>query len=311
MGNMQGALQALGGSFANIGANGMSAHIQQMRDARMAKYRQQEQQQGFLNQKALQDDNQEFQGDMGLLNIQAKQKAAALKREQDLADQGSKQKHELDKIILKGKVDPSATKITNNLGPNETAYNKEFSKLKAKQDINRYTKVEQAVSEAADMDDALTLMEELSATAKTGATPELLAKAGQFFGTDAGAAMQTFQSASTPIVLGMASKLSGVISDRDMKVIEAASPNFGNDPRANKIIIGQLRKAMKRTQQNYDSMNTYIEEKGTLNGWTMPNRQGESRLSQSSIDAANNPGATIKGFDPDEFSQFEAQYGSN
>jgi hypothetical protein len=111
-------------------------------------------------------------------------------------------------------------------------------------------------------------LKELSQMQATGKTEELLAKAGQWLGNDAGANMQAFNSVASTLVLAQAEKLKGAMSDGDIRLLESTMPNFGNDPRANEIIYGILERASNRAIQRYQGAEKHFKENRNLMGYS-------------------------------------------
>ncbi|WP_299085193.1 hypothetical protein [uncultured Paraglaciecola sp.] len=291
--NWEGAVAGLGAGIANTAQLMISAEVQAQRDARMAQYSQQSQQAGFAQQNAMQDRQLEAQGVMSQNKIAADQQKAMLEREQELSDMDRKEGHAFALASHKGAVNPSATNVTVNSGQDLDARTEEFSKAIGKADAETYESIRNEARSAVQMEDSLNVLEEMQSKFETGKTQEALAILGQYAGTDAGAAMQAWEGTISPIVLAKAEGLSGVLSDKDMEFLKASVPTFGNDKRANAVMIGLMRKGMQRAIENEKSMQEHLNEFGNLNNWSAPNQQGSgvnsTPAAQANMNAADDP----------------------
>ena len=142
-----------------------------------------------------------------------------------------------------------------------------FEKALDKKDADYYDSLRTAATGATATLDNLRVLEGILEGTKTGKTQELLAQAGQYFGTDLGTDMQTFNVAAKPLFLSMVDQMPGALSDKDRQVLEQASPGFGLDPKANQVVIGILRTAANRAKSTYAEADKYATENRGLRGF--------------------------------------------
>ena len=142
-----------------------------------------------------------------------------------------------------------------------------FEKALDKKDAEYYDAQRAAATTAAQTLDRLNIIKGISQNAQTGRVPEALAQAGQYFGTKAGADLQTFNATAQPMFLAMAEQMKGALSDKDREALQQTIPSFGNDPRANAVIIGILEKAAKTQQQNFAAVDEFAQKNRSLRGF--------------------------------------------
>lgn len=142
-----------------------------------------------------------------------------------------------------------------------------FSRAMASKDADTFAVWRDKAMAAGDTLQALDALQQINRLQQGGKIGEAQAYIGQVFGTDAAANMQTFNAVAQELVLTQASKLSGVISDRDMMTLQETLPRFGNDPRANEVIIGILRRASEKAIKNHEAADKYVTERGDLRGF--------------------------------------------
>lgn len=96
-----------------------------------------------------------------------------------------------------------------------------------------------------------------------------MALAGQYFGTEAGANMQSLQGAIQPLVLAQVRQLGtgAGITDADRKFIEAGMPGFGNDPRANERVTRIMRQSANANIKLFEEAENFRQSNGTLVGF--------------------------------------------
>lgn len=117
--------------------------------------------------------------------------------------------------------------------------------------------------------DQLGNVEQILSAAQTGKINEALAMAGQYFGTEAGANLQSLRGAIQPIVLSQVKQLGSGngITDADRKFIEAGMPGFGNDPKANERVIRIMRQSAQANLDLYNEADSYLQQNGSLRGF--------------------------------------------
>lgn len=293
--NWRAAFAGAANGIGNTAGLLISDEVSKKREARMAQYRQAEQQAGFNHQLGMQDRTLEAQGVMSAQKIEAEQRMAAMQREQELMDAEVAHNRGQEDIRLRASIDPRAnkTEVTVNNGQDLDARTEEFSKAVGKADAALYESVRKEAKSAVQMEDSLNVLEEIQSKFETGKTQEALAILGQYVGTDAGAAMQAWEGTISPIVLAKAEGLSGVLSDKDMEFLKASVPTFGRDSKANAIMIGLMRKGMQRAIENEKSMQGHLNEFGNLNNWQAPNQQGSgvnaTEAAQTNMQSADDP----------------------
>lgn len=133
-----------------------------------------------------------------------------------------------------------------------------FDKALASKDAESFVGYRDAAMTAGGMLDQLDVLDRINAFQQGGKIGEAKAFIGQYFGADSAANMQTFNAVQSDMVRRQAESLKGAMSDRDIALLEATMPQFGNDPRANKIIIDILRNAAQRTIQNYEAADAHL-----------------------------------------------------
>lgn len=146
----------------------------------------------------------------------------------------------------------------------------QFQKELDKKDAAYFGALRDSATTAAQTLDQVGVIENVLNKAQTGAIPQALAMAGQYFGTEAGANMQTFQAATNRMVLDLAGKMKGALSDSDRRMLEQSVPSFGMDPRANQVVLGLIKKGAQNAQSTYQAADKYAAEKGGLRGFVPP-----------------------------------------
>ena len=148
-----------------------------------------------------------------------------------------------------------------------TAQHSPFDKALAANDADTFTSWRDKAIAASDTLEAVDVLDKINSLQQGGKLGEAAAVIGQYFGTEAGANMQAFQTQASDLVLSQASRLTGVISDKDMELLEKLAPQFGNDPRANKVIIDILRRGASKAIANYEGADSHIQKTGGLRGY--------------------------------------------
>lgn len=290
--NWRAAFGGAASAVSNTAGLLITDEVAKMREARMAQYQQAQ----VADERAYQGQvrEEDHTRNLEMMGIKGEQAAAqaTMEREQELADMDRKEAFELQKIGLKGQLDPSAPNITTTVNTGDSdARTKKFGEVMGTKDAEMYESTRNAVMGAPAMDEALNVMEAISESTDTGFIPEKLAQAGTIFGTDAGAAMQAWEGTASSMILEQAQKMAGVLSETDMKIVINGTPKFGNDPKANKVVIGIMRKGLQRSIENKQSMDKWLENNPNLYGWEPPNQQGvnQSPAAQTNMDAADDP----------------------
>ncbi len=166
---------------------------------------------------------------------------------------------------LNRKADKSGISVTNNMPGGETAT--EFQKKLAGKNADKFTEWENAAYSANETMSGINQLRQISDLQKTGRGQEAMGLVSQWFGSEAGANMQSFNSIASNLVLQQAEKLKGAMSDGDIKLLESTMPQFGNDPRANEVIFSVLERASERAIKRYDDAFKYSQEHGKLQGY--------------------------------------------
>jgi len=293
------------------------------REKRMAQYRSEEQGVQFAQQDAVQARGfehdaaiREADAERQTLGAQAKiEREDALLADERRYTEGQKEvdhRRKIDgELVLenfKAQNNPQGVNIVNNMGGSN-----EFTDKLDAADGEEFVRMRNAAVSAGRAEATLDVLEQIGASTDTGKVPALLAKAGEYLGTEAGASMQAYQAAVVPMILEQTSKLEGVISDKDMSVIESSMPSFSTDPRANKIILGILRRGMNDAKLMYNEANEHLKsipegEHFGLRNWTpsLSRMTTPTAEAQSSLDAAANPAAVLS-----DFEKWEASRGGN
>lgn len=154
---------------------------------------------------------------------------------------------------------------TINTGAQENA----FQKALGTKDADAYVGMREQATQAANTLQQADQIEQILSAQKTGKAQEALALAGQYFGTEAGANMQSLKGVIQPLVLSQVKQLgsgSG-ISDADRKFIEAGMPGFGNEPSANERVLKIMRATANRKINLYKEADSYVQKNGRLGGF--------------------------------------------
>lgn len=146
----------------------------------------------------------------------------------------------------------------------------EFQKALDKKDAAYFGELRDAATLASQTLDQAKVIEDMMGSAETGKVPQALAMAGQYFGSEAGANMQTFQAATNRMVLDLAGKMKGALSDSDRRMLEQSVPSFGMDPRANKVVLDLIKKGAMNAQSTYKAADQYATENKGLRGFVPP-----------------------------------------
>jgi hypothetical protein len=152
--------------------------------------------------------------------------------------------------------------LTNNIGAEN-----HFARALASKDADTYDKWRSTAMSAGDVLSTLDNLEQINALEQGGRIGDATALIGQIFGTEAAANRQTFQADSYKLLMKQAEAMPGVLSDSDIKLLAATGPSFGNDPRANQIIIDVLRRNAKKAIQNFESADDHLAKRGDLRGF--------------------------------------------
>lgn len=159
---------------------------------------------------------------------------------------------------------PKST-VNVNTGDPYTPMQEELAKLNARD----FQSWRNDASAAGRMVPYLDQMEQIAAEFGTGRTEQALAMLGQWLGTDSGAALQTWKAAQVPIMLQLAEAVKGPMTEQEWVMLREMLPNFGSDPRANKIVMELLRKGVKGSKDNFAQAQQYLTDNGgSLMGFT-------------------------------------------
>ena len=170
---------------------------------------------------------------------------------------------EYQKAILSQLNKSDAPVVNVNSGETST----EFQKKLAGKNADSFSKWQDEAFAANETMAGISQMREISNLQSTGKMAEAQAIVGQYFGTQAASDMQAFNSIASSMVLQQAEKLSGAMSDGDIKLLESTMPQFGNDPRANETIYGVLERASNRAVKRFNDADMYVQEHGKLAGY--------------------------------------------
>lgn len=142
-----------------------------------------------------------------------------------------------------------------------------FDKAMGSKDAESFATWRDAAMQAGTMLEGINVMRQINSLQQGGKIGEAAALVGRYFGSDAAANMQTFQAAQNQLVLKQAEALKGAMSDRDIQLLEETLPQFGNDPRANAVILDILERAANRSIQNYEAADAYASQNRSLRGF--------------------------------------------
>lgn len=180
--------------------------------------------------------------------------------------------------------------------PFESAFSKTLGAEQAKQFQGYATQAVAAQETLQQLSDLRTLLSK----AQTGATPEVLASIGRYFGTENASTLEAVRAAAMPFILSRMQQLGGGDSNEELRAIRDALPGFGISPRANDIILGSLERQAQRAIGNYQQAVQFIQVPGNrgLTGFLptvrLPSQFGAEPPPQAGGSAFNN----IPGFEP-------------
>lgn len=160
-------------------------------------------------------------------------------------------------------VGGNGVQVTNNL-PGAAS---PFAKALATQDAESFRGWRDAAMSAGNTLDQLQVIEQINGLQQGGKVGEAATIIGRYFGTDAAANQQIFDAAQKNLVLEQAKSLKGAMSDRDIELLESTLPRFGNDPRANAVILDILKRAANKTISNFEAAESNVAQKGDLQGF--------------------------------------------
>ena len=150
-----------------------------------------------------------------------------------------------------------ASRMTVNT-PFESAFDKTLGTEQAKQMQGFATQAAAATETIQQLGD----LRQLLSGVRTGATPELLAQIGRYFGTENATTLEAVRAAAMPFVLSRMQQLGGGDSNEELRAIRDALPNFGITPEANEIILGSLERQAQRSIGNYQQALQFIQTPG-------------------------------------------------
>lgn len=139
-----------------------------------------------------------------------------------------------------------------------------------KKDAEYFGTLRDAATMASQTLDQTKIIEGIMSEVETGKVPQALAMAGKYFGSKAGANLETFQAVSNQMVLDLASKVKGSLSDSDRKMLEESVPSFGMSPQANRVVLGLIKKGAENAQSTYKAADQYATEKRSMRGFVPP-----------------------------------------
>jgi len=146
--------------------------------------------------------------------------------------------------------------------PGVSAFDKELGRADAQTFVKLRDNAQSSAQTLARVDDVEAILQGV----QTGRVNEALARAGQIFGTDAGASFQALRGAIQPLVLSEVKKLGSGngITDADREFIIKGMPGFGNDPRANATVLRILRTGALVDQEVFKAAQDTLQRTGTL-----------------------------------------------
>ena len=142
-----------------------------------------------------------------------------------------------------------------------------FEEALARGNAKKFNEWESKALASNEMLSKLGQIEQISQAQKTGKVNEALAMAGQWFGTAAGANLQSFNAIQKDLMLDAASNLKGAMSDGEWRVLQAKMPDFGDDQRANEKKLSILKGAAQRNINRYENASRYISKNGKMQGF--------------------------------------------
>lgn len=292
------------GALAMIAQAAAGKHIQKKADETAAEYAQRIGEAEMLSQRqqaeaAAAADERKFRQRLDLERekgrIKSEQPTDAIRTLQALSSNPSLAK------LDQSRKQAGAARTSVNMPVQENAFQKGLGKSQSDQFVSWQA---DAIL-ANEIKQKLSQVKEISALQKTGKIEEAKAKIGQYFGTEAGANMQAWNAAITPMILDAAAKLKP-ISNFDIVMIEKSMPNFGSDPRANERILKMMESAADRQIGLYDSAADYVQKNRSLDGFrpTFTPRQEAKEQGQSPI-----PSQPVRATNPETGESVELRNG--
>lgn len=167
-------------------------------------------------------------------------------------------------------VGGNGVQVTNNL-PGAIS---PFAKALASQDAESFRGWRDTAMSAGNTLDQLDVIRQINSLQQGGKMGEAAAMIGQYFGSDAAANRQTFNAVQKNLVLEQAKSLKGAMSDRDIELLESTLPQYGNDPRANAVILDILTRAASKSIENFETAEAHVSKRGDLRGFRPQLRSG-------------------------------------
>lgn len=177
--------------------------------------------------------------------------------------------------LIEAGVDPSkaatiATQISESISKQQQAAAQAQQAAAQMQNVNKEDKkfmmeAQEAGAAASGMISTLNQMEKLIDKAGYMGTGAGIASVWNEVGDKkASAATQKFQSLSNQIVLSLAEKLKGALSDKDINFLMKTAPNIYNTKQGNKEIIKHLRTAAERAQEHAIELKKWVDNGGSV-----------------------------------------------
>lgn len=177
--------------------------------------------------------------------------------------------------LIQAGVDPSkagviATQISESVSKQQQAAAQAQQAAAQMQNINKEDKkflmeAQQSGAAASDMISSLNQMEKLIDKAGYMGTGAGIASVwNEVSDKKASAATQKFESLSNQIVLSLAEKLKGALSDKDINFLMKTAPNIYNTKQGNKQIIKHLRTAAERAQEHAIELKKWVDNGGSV-----------------------------------------------
>jgi hypothetical protein len=217
--------------------------------------------------------NDKYQSAFELVKDPAKARAVALGMSKltDFQEKKTELERNLSNPEVKAYMEQrdknKGVKITNNLGGKPAT---EMQKKMGAKYADKYEKWEGEAIAGNEMLGMLQQMQKIDQLQKTGKVQEAGALIGQWFGAEAGANMQTYNSLQKKMMLEAANKLSGAMSEGEWAILGQLMPSFANDPRANAQINKILSEAAERSISRFNSSADYFDKNQTLQGYRPP-----------------------------------------
>jgi hypothetical protein len=192
------------------------------------------------------------------------------KRQDKAADREAEFRNQME--LTRYKVDNSksnAPVVNVNSGKAQGAWDETL----AKENVKSYIGWRDDAGAAKTTLDTINQIEPMITAMETGKLQEVAAIAGQIWGSDKAADMQSVQALTGDLVMNELSRLKGTASDKEMAFINNLQASYDKTPAANKRILDYIKSKSEASINRFIEADNFRKENGNLQGYT-PSFQG-------------------------------------